>query len=237
MSATSLEVLLAAAVSIAFLHTLIGVDHFLPFVVLGRAQGWSLQKVLGVTALCGVGHVIGSVALGFVGIGIGAALGGLEWVEGFRATLAAWLLIAFGLTYAAWATWRVLRNRRHVHPHAHADGTLHAHGHDHHGEHAHPHGNPARTATFWSLFVIFVMGPCEPLIPLLMAPAAEHGWFEVGLVASVFGVVTVATMTGAAALGHLGLKWASVPWLTRWSHALAGCAIAASGLAIQMFGI
>ncbi len=237
MTGTTLDVLLAAAVSIAFFHTLIGVDHFLPFVVLGRAQSWSLKKVLAVTALCGVGHVLGSVVLGFVGIGIGVAIGQLEWLESFRGSVAAWLLIGFGTAYAAWATWRALRGRTHTHAHTHADGSLHTHDHSHQREHAHPHGNAARTTTYWSLFVIFVMGPCEPLIPLLMAPAAESGWWEVAMVAGVFGVTTIATMTGLAAIGYFGLRWASIPWLERWSHALAGAAIALSGVAIQTLGI
>ena len=34
----------------------------------------------------------------------------------------------------------------------------------HHGEHMHPHLVGA-SLTPWALFVIFVFGPCEPLIP------------------------------------------------------------------------
>ncbi len=237
MDAAKLDVLLGAAVSIAFIHTLIGVDHFLPFIVLGRAQSWTLRKVLTITALCGVGHVLSSVVLGFVGIGVGAAIGHLTWLEGVRGSLAAWLLIIFGTTYAVWAAWRALRGRPHAHPHAHADGTLHDHGHDHTGEHAHPHGNPTRIVTFWSLFVIFVLGPCEPLIPLVMAPAAENGWGAVALVSGVFGAVTIGTMVAATALGWYGLSLTSTPWLERWSHTLAGATIAVSGVAIQLLGI
>ena len=58
---TSLEVLLFSAASIGFVHTLIGIDHSLPFVVLGRARGWSLRKVWSITFLCGFGHVLSSV--------------------------------------------------------------------------------------------------------------------------------------------------------------------------------
>ena len=50
-----------------------------------------------VTAACGVGHVTGSILLGFVGISIGAALHRLQWIEGLRGDLAAWALTAFGL--------------------------------------------------------------------------------------------------------------------------------------------
>jgi len=65
---TTLTILLTTAVSVAFVHTLIGVDHTLPFIVIGRARDWPLRKVLGLTALCGLGHVLTSVVLGGVGI-------------------------------------------------------------------------------------------------------------------------------------------------------------------------
>ncbi len=42
--------LLIAALSVAFFHTLVGVDHYLPFVVLGRARRWSMRKVVAITA-------------------------------------------------------------------------------------------------------------------------------------------------------------------------------------------
>ena len=237
MTPTSVDVLLGLTLSVALVHTLIGVDHFLPFVVLGRTQRWPLRKVLAITAVCGFGHVLGSVLLGAVGVAVGAALGELEWLEATRGNVAAWLLIGLGLAYAAWAAWRTLRGRRHVHVHAHGDGTVHAHQHDHHGEHAHPHGNPSGLLAFWSLFVVFVLGPCEPLIPLLMAPAAEHRWAVVAAVAIVFGVATVGTMVVIVALGYAGMRLPVFRRLERWGHSLAGLAIAASGLAIQVVGI
>ena len=85
---TSLNVLLASAVSIGFIHTLIGVDHTLPFVVMGRAQSWRLRRTLAVTCLCGLGHVLSSVLLGSLGIGLGVALSRMEWLESSRGELA-----------------------------------------------------------------------------------------------------------------------------------------------------
>ena len=67
-------VLAATAASIGFVHTVTGPDHYLPFIAIGRARRWSLTRTLSITALCGVGHVLGSVALGSLGIGLGLAL-------------------------------------------------------------------------------------------------------------------------------------------------------------------
>jgi nickel/cobalt transporter (NicO) family protein len=224
--APALSVLLAAAVTIAAGHTVIGVDHSLPFIVLGRARGWSLPKVLMITALCGVGHVLSSVVLGFVGIGIGVALDKLEWVEAARGSIAAWMLIGFGVLYATHAFVRKQRKK--------------PHSHDHHSDpqHMHPHPAPGRSAlTVWALFIVFAFGPCEPLIPLLMAPAALHNWLWVALVCLVFGAITIGVMLAVVSIGYLGLSRVRLQWAERNADVLAGLAIACSGLAIQALGI
>ncbi len=233
----SASVLLTTAATIGLFHTAIGLDHTLPFVVLGRSRGWSLRKVWTVTGLCGLAHVLSSVVLGFVGIGIGVAVERLSWIESVRGGLAAWMLIAFGLVYAAWSWVAVLRGKRHAHVHVHADGTMHLHDHDHHGEHLHAHAPSARSLTFWGLFIVFAFGPCEPLIPLLMAPAWEHHWALVAAVAAIFSVATIGTMLALVTVGVLGLRMVSLAPLERYANVVAGLVIAASGLAIQVLGI
>ena len=84
-----LTILAITAASIGVVHTLVGPDHYLPFVVLARARGWSLARTSVITLLCGVGHVAGSVVLGLVGIALGLAVSRLEAVEAWRADLAA----------------------------------------------------------------------------------------------------------------------------------------------------
>jgi len=119
---TTLTVLLGSAIGVAFVHTLIGIDHSLPFVVLGKANGWSLRKTLGLTTVCGIGHVLSSVVLGLLGIGLGTAVANLEAIEASRGSLAAWTLIVFGLVYAGWAFARRRRSTRHAHSHRRWDG-------------------------------------------------------------------------------------------------------------------
>jgi hypothetical protein len=240
-----LLILTATAASIAFIHTLIGPDHYLPFIAMGRARGWSLRRTLGITAACGLAHVAGSVALGMVGVALGLAIGGLTWIEGVRGQVAGWLLIGFGVAYMAWGLRQAWRNRPHTHVHAHGDGTVHEHRHTHHSGHVHVHEAVAvrldgqgsggtRQLVPWVLFTIFVFGPCEPLIPLLMYPAAERSWVGVGLVSLVFGAVTVVTMLGAVLVGQRGLSRLPLGHLERYVHAMAGFAIIACGAAIQL---
>ncbi|MDP6942943.1 MAG: hypothetical protein QF464_02240, partial [Myxococcota bacterium] len=119
MTDTSLQLLVTTALTIGVVHTLVGVDHTLPFIALGRARRWSLKKVLTVTALCGLAHVATSVVLGGVGIAAGLALDAMGWHQAIRGHLAAWLLIGFGLAYAAWSMVQTTRRREHSHPHVH----------------------------------------------------------------------------------------------------------------------
>lgn len=239
MNEATIAILLWTAVSIAFLHTLVGVDHYLPFVLIGRARKWSLKKTLSLTALCGVGHVVGSILLGAIGIGIGVALNKLTWIEGIRGSVAAWSLIAFGLAYAAWSFVRTSRGHQHSHVHVHEDGIVHTHTHDHHGDHLHVHEATAEGPNLsgWTLFVIFVFGPCEALIPLLMAPAYKHNWTAVWGVTLLFSAVTVLTMIGAVTVGYYGLGFAPLERLEKHANTIAGLTIATSGLAIQFLGI
>ena len=233
-----ITVLTLSAAAIAFVHTVLGPDHYLPFVAMARARQWTLRKTLRITLWCGVGHLLGSVLLGLLGIALGTQLASLEWLESMRGNLAAWLLIGFGLAYTAWGIRQAYRNRPHTHWHRH-DGVSHRHVHTHHGGHAHPHVAPAagRSLAPWMIFIIFVLGPCEPLIPLLMYPAARESTVGVLAVTAVFGMVTVLTMLATVALAVKGLENIRLRAFERYAHALAGSTIMACGLAIVFLGL
>ncbi|UCF10409.1 MAG: hypothetical protein JSW65_01640, partial [Candidatus Bipolaricaulota bacterium] len=129
------------------------------------------------------------------------------------------------------------RRRPHRHRHVHVNGDSHEHVHTHEGPHAHVHDVAGHRITPWALFVIFVLGPCEPLIPLLMFPAATAGLSDVFLVAAAFGAVTIATMLGVTLLLRTGLARLPLGGVERYAHALAGGAILMSGAAMKLFGL
>ena len=162
---SELTLLLGTAAAVGFLHTLLGPDHYLPFVAMSRALRWSRTKTVLVTLACGAGHVLSSVLLGTVGIALGLAVTRLESWESHRGEFAAWLLIAFGLVYFLWGLRQAYRNRPHTHVHAHEDGLVHVHPHRHSDVHAHVHdaegdGSSMARVTPWVLFTIFIFGPC-----------------------------------------------------------------------------
>jgi sulfite exporter TauE/SafE len=230
-----LEALLGLAAFVGFFHTLIGPDHYVPFVALARAGRWPIRKTLLITLLCGIGHVAGSILLGTIGIGIGLTLERLESTEAARADWTSSMLLAFGLVYLVWGLRRAWRRKSHSHVHAHEDGMVHAHAHDHQGDHVHVHPSPenSQTLTPWVLFVIFAFGPCEPLIPILIFPAATMDSTAVVMVCLVFAAATLATMMAMVTLGLWGLERFKFAIAERFAHAAAGLAITLCGLAMK----
>jgi nickel/cobalt transporter (NicO) family protein len=238
--------LLSAAAGVAVTHTLLGPDHYLPFLMLARARRWSRPRAVFVSVLCGTGHVLSSIALGTLGILLGLAVGRLEQAERARGDLAAWALVAFGAAYALWGARRALREAGGLRVHEHGE-RVHLHAFAHEG-HEHPSGGcreiaePGRegrrsTTGFWTLFIIFILGPCEPLIPLFIVPASRGRWVLAGFTAAIFGILTVACMAFLTYAGVSGLRRLPFGPLEKWADSLAGAAIAASGLLIVTIGL
>src|SRR3990167_5263027 len=97
-----LALLAATAAGIGFLHALLGPDHYLPFVLMGRAGGGWRGETLAGAFVCGLGRLGSSLALGGLGVALGLASARLAAIESFRGQLAVWALIGFGLVYFAW---------------------------------------------------------------------------------------------------------------------------------------
>lgn len=211
------QILYISAITIAFTHTLLGPDHYLPFIMISKARNWSLYKTIKVTLLCGVGHVVGSIVLGALGIFLAIALFELEYIESLRGDIASWGLILFGLIYFIWGLKKISRKK-----HNHSDLL---------------NKNSKKAITPWALFVIFVLGPCEALIPLLMYPAAKNNMFDVAVVTILFSVITVLTMSVVVYLSTIGLSRFRFGAMERYMHAFSGFIILFSGLSIKFLGL
>ena len=233
----SIALLSFTAISIGFVHTILGPDHYLPFIVLSQAKKWPLRKTMIITFFCGIGHVLSSVILGLIGIAVGISVTRLISVESFRGNIAAWLFIAFGLIYMIISIRNLIKKRKHSHSHFHFSGEKHIHEHNHHDEHTHIHQDETFKATPWVLFLIFVFGPCEPLIPLVMYPAAKHDIHGAVLVTILFSIITIFTMMSIVLAFNLGLKKINLKPVEKYSHLIAGTMIFLSGIAIQFLGL
>jgi sulfite exporter TauE/SafE len=233
----SIALLSVTAVSLGFIHTILGPDHYLPFIVLSEAKKWTTRKTMFITFLCGLGHVLSSVVLGLVGIAVGISVSKLVSVESFRGNIAAWLFIAFGLVYMIISIRNLYRKKKHTHSHYHIGGDKHVHEHAHVQTHSHVHEKDVVKTTPWILFLIFIFGPCEPLIPIIMYPAAENNIPGAIIVSLLFSVVTIATMMGIVLAFKLGFSKINLKPVEKYSNVIAGAMIFFSGIAIQFLGL
>jgi hypothetical protein len=213
----------------------LGPDHYLPFLMLAHARGWSRAKTLVITLACGVGHVMSSIVLGLAGLALGAGMGWMQKAEGARGDWAAWALVAVGAVYTAWGVRVALRRRAGLGLHEHG-GHVHLHvggGHHHH----HPDPASRDASAFWALFIVFVLGPCEPLVPLFLLPASRGDWPLATATGVTFGLCTLACMAVLVVAGQAGLRRLPVAPLQRWAHVMAGAVVTATGLAVILFGL
>ncbi len=235
---TDILFLSLTATSVGFIHTIAGPDHYIPFIVMAKAGKWTQRKTFWITILCGLGHVGSSIVLGMLGLALGLAVQKLNGFENFRGNLAGWALIMFGLVYFAWGINRAYRNKPHTHIHSHGEDP-HVHQHTHQEEHLHLHTPEGKkvSMTPWILFTVFLFGPCEPLIPLFMYPAARHSWWGLVFVTGIFSLVTISTMLAVIFLALKGLNILPFGKLERYTHALAGFTVFLCGIAIQFLGL
>jgi len=215
----SLSLLAVTALTIGTIHTLAGPDHYLPFVAMSRSRNWSIVKTVNVVALCGLGHVLSSVVIGFIGIAAGIAISRVEHIEGIRGNIAAWLLMLFGIVYFLWGLY-IFVSKKPTHRHANENGH-----------------SRSRQMTFWVLFTIFVFGPCEPLIPILLYPASQHNYMAVVIISVLFALATILTMMAIVLLLLKGMSVVQFRRVEKYQHMMAGLAVAACGASIIFLGL
>lgn len=205
-----MRLLMLSALTIGIVHAL-APDHWLPFVMLGRAQKWTQWRLTVSTVLAGLGHITSSLFIGGLGVLLGMAAERVHLWETTRGNIASLLLIGFGLAYMVWG----IKNY----------GKKHSHALQH-----------AKTVSYWTLFALIVFGPCEPLIPLLFV-GYGYGWSAVLLVFLLFGLATIGMMLLQVHLAYYGISLLRGHWLEHAGEIITGGVIAATGMAIRILGI
>ena len=221
-----LEIMIVAAISVSCLHTLAGPDHYLPFIALARSRGWSFPKTIFWTVVCGCGHVWSSVLLALVAASVGWSMAKLSWFETFRGNLAGWALILFGILYAAWGLWKLKGGSSHKHFDIEGDGKIYVYEHNHEKP-VMPSGK--HVVTPWVMFLIFLLGPCEPMMALIFYPAAQQSFYGMLLLITVYTLFTLITMVVMVMLGYYGLSLFGSRKLEKYMHPLGGLTILICG--------
>jgi hypothetical protein len=201
--------LFAAGFAAAFLHAALP-THWLPFVLVSRAQKWSAARMLAAVAAAGAAHVATTAVVGGLLVAAGLALDPL--IGGVLPNLSGLLLLGFGGFYLGRAT-----IRRAV-P-AGAPGL----------ELAEP--EVSNKAAFLGLVAMLAVSPGEVLLPIYLS-TAEEGLAVLALLTLIFAVGTI---LGMAALSLLARAGASILRLERWARyegAVLGGALIVLGLLV-----
>ena len=220
----TLLVLLLSALSIGFVHTLMGPDHYIPFIAMAKARKWSLTKTIVITTIGGICHVGSALLLGLIGVAVGLTVTKLNFITSAEVSLAAWFLIVFGLLYFSWGIRNVACKKEHAHEHWHP-------GHSHSDD-----KKSLKEITPWILFAILILGPCEALIPLIIYPAACGQSFSVILITILFTAATLFTMLFVVITAVWGVKQLKFPFLEQYGNAIAGLILFSTGCVIKVFG-
>lgn len=224
--------LLTAAATAAF-HTFIP-DHWLPFVLVGRARGWTARTTAAVSGFSAFVHTLLSIVLGLLALRLGQsaarAIGErLERGSGL-------LLVIFGAAYALWA-WR---KGGHFHPggallHARNEsGRCNGHEGSEGSDHLHYHADDAwirKDAGKGAIPLALIVGlnPCVLLLPIMVA-TAEQGAGALALVTVAYSLTTIALMVGLSVAGVTGTRRLPVPAVARHMETASGILIALCGV-------
>lgn len=232
MSSTSVPLLIVAAGTVGFLHSILP-DHWVPLAVVARTQRWGISRVARISFLASVGHVLTSIIIAGV-----IAFVGLQFRSAFETQqghIVGVVLVLTGIGFLVWGLTGHGHHHHHEHGHDHppADEDVHDDGGLHHA-HAYPSSDnrsPARR--FAAIAVPFgaAASPDLTILPVALAASAVSRAAVVGCLIS-FSAVTLGTfvvLTVAATLAGYQVKG---EWLEEHGSAITAVVLIAIGIAV-----
>ncbi|MBX9802700.1 MAG: hypothetical protein K2Y04_08040 [Caulobacteraceae bacterium] len=184
--------LLGAGFATAFLHAALP-THWLPFVLVGRGQRWSLPRVLGAVTTAGLAHIATTAVVGALIVAAGLAMD--QWIAGLLPWLSGSLLFLFGVFYLGRAVLRA--------PVMAGGPAL-----------ALSEPTVSHAAAFWGLVAMLAISPGEVLLPIYLSQATQ-GPLVLAALTLAFAAGTILGMGLFTGLARAG--W-SVLRLERWAR-------------------
>ena len=242
MNSALLTTIAATGFTVAFFHAAIP-THWLPFVLVSRARGWSRGKTLAVAALAGLGHVALTSLLGlgiaWFGFRLGETFGRLvPWIAGG-------FLVAIGLFYL----WRQVTGRGVGHHHV--LGTHHHEteqcGHEHDGSHWEEEMKDSalvsRKKGDWAaisgLFLMLTLSPCEGFLPVYLS-GVQFGWHGFVVLSLILAFGALAGMMLFTWLTLVGMKHLPLQKFERYEAGMLGtmfCLLGGLLIALETLGL
>lgn len=228
----------ATGFTVAFFHAAIP-THWIPFVLVARARGWSRGRALAVTAFAGLGHVLVTSLLGLLVALLGFKLG--EQLQEVFPWVVGGILAAIGVYYL----WRQLRGSGvcHHHPPGGAHQPTEHCGHEH--EHEHTHWDAeleespllARNSGDWAaiggLFMMLTLSPCESFLGIYLS-GVQFGWSGFLVLSGILAVGALAAMLLFTFLALIGFEKLPLRRVERFEAGMLGVLFLVLGV-VAMF--
>ena len=190
---------------LSLVHALIP-NHWIPMVLIGKAEHWSKQQLLFVTALAGLAHASSTILLGVL---IGML--GLELASEYQiisAAIAPLLLIFMGLAYFGMD----YRQKQHSHL-----------------PDKHKLSGKSTGAIIATLSVAMFFSPCLE-IEAYYFNAGTWGWRGILLISVIYLLVSISGMLLLVSLGSKGLEHFNLQFLERHEKKITGSFLIMLGL-------
>jgi hypothetical protein len=195
----------AAVFTIALTHSILP-HHWIPFALVGKGQGWSMTKTLGITALSSLGHSLATTAMGLVVAFLGFQL--TKYVERTD-LLTGGILIGLGTIYIAFT-------RRHTHNHGPLDPAL------------------SDRAAALSLFSTVSLSPCVELLPIFLA-ASTFTLSLLLLMGVVLAAANILGMLSLTAMAYMGVQRLKLYKLEHQERKIIGLVLILVGVALILY--
>ncbi len=216
--------LLGAAAGVGFGHAILP-DHWMPLAVLGRTRRYPVARLMRLSGLAGVAHVLVSIILGAILIAIGLQF--RSAIQSAENTIIGWILITTGVGFV------VLELTGHGHHHD--DDHHHHHDLDHHRRR--DEGSPGRIGALAAVMIPFgaAASPDLTILPVFLAATTVGIAIAIGSLV-IFAAVTIGTIVGltlAAAHGGYQIRG---QWLERWGNVFTAGVLVVIG-ALVLIGL
>lgn len=202
--------LISATFGVAILHAAMP-NHWMPFVLVGKAQGWSITRTLAITGIASLGHSIVTCIIGFVVAVTGYQI--TRYVESHIGYFMGIILIILGIAYVVLSRWRRVRL------------------HTHEGHSAHYLSDKAAAA---SLFTMLCFSPCEAALPIFLA-ASTMSWGILLTMAIILTTSTLFGMLALTALAYRGMQRLKFESLERYEKEFVGAILTFIGIMVIVF--
>ena len=202
--------ILAGAFLVSVAHAILP-DHWLPLILISRAEKWSQAETLWVTVLVTIPHLVSTILLGFLMGMIGLRLSASH--EALMGIVAPAMFVLIGLIY-------VYRNYR-------------AEGHQH-GADISNLGDRSKRKVVTLMATALFFSPCVSIGSYFFVVGAE-GVASIALVSIIYVVVTLGVLLLMVTLGRRGVERIQWHFLEHNENLITGLVLIVIGLFIFLF--